>query len=32
VFWKDNAERMHHALVDARSMRFAWKYAIKRGM
>ena len=31
MFWKDNAARMHHALVDARSMRFAWKYAIRRG-
>jgi len=30
-FWKDNQARMHHALVDARSMRFAWKYAIRRG-
>ena len=32
MFWKDNQARMHHALVDARSMKFAWKYAIKRGM
>lgn len=31
VFWKDNQARMHHSLVDARSMRFAWKYAIRRG-
>ena len=29
-FWEDNAARQHHALVDARSMLFAWKYAIKR--
>lgn len=29
-FWKDNQSRMHHALVDARAMRFAWKYAVHR--
>lgn len=32
TFWKDNQARMHHALVDARSMQFAWKHAIKRGI
>ncbi|NCN89503.1 MAG: hypothetical protein GW936_08730 [Gallionella sp.] len=32
MFWMDNQARMHHALVDARSMRFAWRYAIKRGV
>lgn len=31
-FWKDNITRQHHALVDARSLRFAWRYAIKRGL
>jgi len=31
-FWKDHGARQHHALVDARSMLFAWKYAIKRGI
>lgn len=33
-FWKvkDNAAHQHHALVDARSLLFAWKYAIKRGL
>ena len=32
MFWRDNLARQHHALVDARSMRFAWKYAVKRGI
>jgi len=31
-FWKDNIAKQHHALVDARSLRFAWKYAIRRGL
>ena len=31
-FWKGKADRQHHALEDARSIRFAWKYAIKRGL
>ena len=31
-FWKSNKTREHHALVDARSLAFAWKYAIRRGM
>lgn len=31
-FWKDNMAKQHHALVDARSLRFAWKYAIRRGL
>lgn len=31
-FWKDNISKQHHALVDARSLRFAWKYAIRRGI
>lgn len=30
-FWKDHGARQHHALVDARSMLFAWKYANRRG-
>lgn len=32
MFWRDNIGQQHHALVDARSMRFAWKYAIRRGV
>ncbi len=28
-YWKEHITRQHHALVDARSMRFAWKYAVK---
>lgn len=31
-YWKTNGGRRHHALVDARSLQFAWKFAIKRGM
>lgn len=31
-YWKANGARRHHALVDARSMLFAWKFAIKRGI
>jgi len=31
-FWKDNISRQHHALVDAKSMQFAWKFAIQRGV
>ena len=31
-FWKENKSRQHHALVDARSLLFAWRYAIKRGL
>lgn len=31
-YWKTHGARQHHALEDARSLRFAWKYAIKRGM
>jgi hypothetical protein len=27
----DNGKRQHHALVDARSMQYAWKYAVKNG-
>lgn len=30
LFWKENAERQHHALVDARSLRFAWAYATRK--
>lgn len=32
LYWKANGARRHHALVDARSLQFAWKFAIKRGM
>lgn len=31
-YWKAYAVEQHHALVDARSLRFAWEYAIKRGV
>lgn len=31
-FWQDNIARQHHALVDARSLLFAWKFAIRRGV
>ena len=31
-YWKANAAQQHHALVDARSLLFAWKAAIKRGI
>ena len=31
-FWNDNIDRQHHALVDARSLLFAWKFAIRRGV
>ena len=29
-YWKAWASEQHHALVDARMLKFAWKYAIKR--
>lgn len=33
MFWKDNHQaREHHALDDARCLRFAWKFAIRRGI
>lgn len=32
AYWKDHGARQHHALEDTRSMRFAWKYAIRRGL
>jgi len=31
-YWNANAAQQHHALVDARSLLFAWKAAIKRGI
>lgn len=31
-YWKANATCQHHALVDAKSLLFAWKLAIKRGV
>lgn len=31
-YWKEHSARQHHALVDARSLLFAWKSAIKRGI
>ena len=30
-YFKTHGKRKHHALVDARSMQYAWKYAIRRG-
>lgn len=32
AYWQTHGERRHHALVDAHSLRFAWKYAIRRKM
>lgn len=29
-YWKEHAARQHHALVDARSLQVAWKFAMKR--
>ncbi len=29
-FWKSNEARRHHALVDARSLAFAWKFAVNK--
>lgn len=31
-FWKDNIAKQHHALIDARSLAFAWRFAIRRGL
>jgi hypothetical protein len=31
-FWKSNLPRQHHALVDAKSLMFAWKFAMKKWM
>lgn len=31
-YWKANTARQHHALVDAKSLLFAWKVAIRRGI
>lgn len=31
-FWKDNIARQHHALVDAKSISFAWKFAMRKGV
>lgn len=31
-YWKAYTAERHHALVDARGLRFAWKYAIRRGV
>ena len=28
-YWKDNSARRHHALIDARSLMFAWKRAVE---
>lgn len=32
MYWKEHGDRQHHALVDARAMRFAWRHAIRRGV
>lgn len=31
-YWREHSAQRHHALVDARSIHFAWKYAIRRGV
>lgn len=31
-YWRAYAASQHHALVDARGLRFAWGYAVKRRM
>ena len=31
-FWKDNISRQHHALVDAKSLLFSWKFAMKKNL
>ena len=31
-FWKTHGKQQHHALIDARSMQYASKFAIRRGM
>lgn len=31
-YWSEHSARQHHALVDARSLLFAWKHAIRRGV
>ena len=30
IFWKENSARQHHALVDAKSLLFAWKHVLRR--
>lgn len=30
AYWKENGARRHHALVDARSLLFAWQHSIKK--
>lgn len=31
-YWNEYRARRHHALVDAKSLRYAWKFAIRRGV
>lgn len=31
-FWSTHATRQHHALVDAQSLLYAWKKAVRRGI
>jgi hypothetical protein len=31
-FWQSNEGKQHHALFDARSMRFGWRYAHRMGL
>lgn len=31
-YWRNNAAKRHHALIDARSLLHAWRYAIQRGI
>jgi len=32
AYWKEHAARQHHALVDARSLAAAFKFALRRGI
>lgn len=31
-YWKSNQSRQHHALADAKSLLFAWKFAMRKGI
>lgn len=31
-YWKEHSARQHHALIDARSLLYGWRKAIKRGI
>jgi hypothetical protein len=32
AYWKEHAARQHHALIDARSLAVAFKFALRRGI